>query len=480
MSLSSSPPLSAPQAPDVITDPATGRRFWTIGTLRYTKAGLITLFFWLMWNDFFLMLLEAVKPALTGLLMRSHGATNTQIALTGTVATVFTIWINPVVSTWSDRTRTSWGRRRPFLLIAAPPAALFLGLIPWAPEAWNWLMGHAWFAELFPPGSINGAVVAIAACGIVFGIFNAVLMGVFQYFYWDVVPKSVLGRFNATVKIVTTIQTFVWNYWIFGHAQNHMKWVYGLLAGLCLAAYMVSLFVVKEGDYPPPEPRPKKTFFAPFKSYVTDCFSHGYYWWIFGAFIAYQLGNLPNLYRLFHWSETIALDLDTIGKMQAWPTLGIVLLGYPLGALLDRFQPVRLVAVGLLMWAASNVVSFFFLRDATSLLVCMGLITLSQFVYGICVGVVMVEVFPREKIGQFSSANNIVHSIITFVLTPFVGMFFDWVNNYTYAYLWSATCQLVAAALFVKVYFNWRRRKLAEAATSSGPSFTPIPAITSS
>lgn len=148
--------------------------------------------------------------------------------------------------------------------------------------------------------------------------------------------------------------------------------------------------------------------------------------------------------------------------MQAWPSLGIVLLGYPLGALLDRFQPVRLVAVGLVMWACANIVSFFFLRDGPSLLVCMGLITLSQFVYGICVGVVMVEVFPREKLGQFSSANTIVHSLVTFVLTPFVGLFFDWVNNYACAYLWSATCQLAAAALFVKVYFNWRRRQRRE------------------
>ena len=216
----------------VIIDPKTKQRIWTAGTLRYTKGGLIILFFWLVWNDFFLMLMEAVKPALTGLLMKGHGASNTQLVLIGTITTTFTIWINPVVSTWSDRTRSSWGRRRPFLLLATPPAALFLAAIPWAPKIWNWLMTIPWFASVFPAGSVNGAIVAITVCAVLFGMFNSVLMAIFSYYFWDVVPEAMLGRFNAIARIVTTIKTFVWNYWIFGLAQNYMELIYGII-GQC-------------------------------------------------------------------------------------------------------------------------------------------------------------------------------------------------------------------------------------------------------
>ncbi|HSI09410.1 MAG TPA: MFS transporter [Rariglobus sp.] len=460
---------SAPHAAsaDIVTDPKTGRTLWCAGTLRYTKGGLIILFAWLMFNDFFLMLMETVKPSLSGILMREHGATNTEIAFyLGTLSTMLTIWINPVVSTWSDRTRTRLGRRRPFLLAAAPPAAVALAAIPWAPEGWKWLMGIPWFAAHFGSGSINGAVLAIGVCCVLFSIFNAVLLAIFMYYFWDVVPKAVLGRFNAIAKIITTLQSFVWNYWIFGLAEKHMHWIYGLLAAFFLAAYLGSVFMVKEGAYPPPEPRATSGVLAPIKSYFIDCFSHSYYLWFFAGFIAYQCGNISNLYRVFHWRETLGLNLDTIGKMQAWPAVSLVLLGYPLGALIDRLNPIRVLVPSLVLWGGCNVLSFFALRGAASLLVCMGLITLSSFIFTICINVLTVEVFPREKIGQFCSANSICQQFFVLLLTPVAGMFFDWVKNYTYVYLWSALWQFAAAGIFAKVYFNWKYRQATIAVNS--------------
>ncbi|MEO7934201.1 MAG: MFS transporter [Chthoniobacterales bacterium] len=450
--------LAAPLG-DVIKDPQTGQTLWCVGTLRYTKGGLVILFAWLMFNDFFLMLMEAVKPALNGILMRDNGATNTEIALyLGTLSAVFTIWINPVVSTASDRTRTRLGRRRPYLLAAAPPAALFLALIPWAPDGWRWLMGVPWVAARFGGGSISGAVLAIGVCSMIFSMFNAVLLSIFTYYFWDVVPKSLLGRFNAIGKIVTTIQSFIWNYWIFGLAEKHMHLIYAVLASLFLIAYVGSVITVKEGEYPPPEPIVKKNPLALIKGYFVDCFSESYYLWFFAGYIAYQVGNISNMYRIFHWNETLGLSLDTIGKMQAWPSLVIVLLGYPLGALVDRLNPMRVLGPSLLLWALCNVASFFFLRGATSLLLCIGAIMIASFIFGICASVATVEIFPREKIGQFCSANSISQQVFCFLITPLAGLFFDWIKDYTYVYLWSAVAQFLAAAIFTKVCFNWRHR----------------------
>lgn len=447
---------------DVIVDPATGQRLWTIGTLRYSRNGLIMLFVWLMWNDFFLMMMETVRPSLTGLLMRQHGATNTEIAFyLVSLSSACTVWINPVVSTWSDRTRTRWGRRRPFLMLAAPPAALFLGLIPWGPSIWNWFMSQGWFTASWGGGHFNGAVFAIGALSILFGVFNAVILSIFMYFFWDVVPKSVLGRFHAVAKIVTTLQAFVWNYWIFGLADRYLEWIYGVMAVLFVGVYMLSLWKVKEGEYPPPDSQPKRNPLVWVKNYCVECYGQKYYWWFFGGCIAVQTGVQSMNFTIFHWKETLGLDLDTIGKMQAWPMLGIVILGYPLGALLDRLRPVRLIGIALVLCAASNLLSFFFLRGATSLLVCMGINSLVMFIYTICFNLFNVEFFPREKLGQFCSANAIAHAIFTMLITPFVGMFFDWVKDYTYVYLWQTVFQLIAAGIFTKTYLNWRRRQLA-------------------
>jgi maltose/moltooligosaccharide transporter len=119
-----------PRAGGDASRPAT---IYTAGTLRYDRRQLLVLFFWLMWNDFSIMMIEQIGN-LNGFLMKDHGATYTQMALLGSIGGFILPWINPWVSTWSDRHRGNYGRRRPFLFVATPFFALFLALIPFMPD----------------------------------------------------------------------------------------------------------------------------------------------------------------------------------------------------------------------------------------------------------------------------------------------------------------------------------------------------------
>ena len=112
--------------PNAALPPATT---YSVGTLRYDKRGLWLLFFWLMWNDFSITLLEQVT-GLTRILMRDRAASFTLMAAFGTVGGILGMWINPFFSTWSDRLRTRFGRRRPFLLIATPLFAINFARFP--------------------------------------------------------------------------------------------------------------------------------------------------------------------------------------------------------------------------------------------------------------------------------------------------------------------------------------------------------------
>ena len=49
-----------------------------------------------------------------------------------TLDNIAALFIQPPVGAWSDRLRTPWGRRMPFILIGAPVGALAFGLIPMA------------------------------------------------------------------------------------------------------------------------------------------------------------------------------------------------------------------------------------------------------------------------------------------------------------------------------------------------------------
>lgn len=77
---------------------------------------------WPIFNNFVPLLLadRGVAPALIGFIL--------------TWDNYFNIVVQPVVGALSDRTRTRWGRRLPWLMVGAPLAAVAYAAIPWAPS----------------------------------------------------------------------------------------------------------------------------------------------------------------------------------------------------------------------------------------------------------------------------------------------------------------------------------------------------------
>lgn len=434
-------------SPNESTERVADQKTWTVGTLSYTKKEIVRLFSWLMWNDFCLVLKGSV-PALVPILMKDLGASNAVMGLyMGTLAGMLTIVINPVVSTWSDRHRGSYGRRRPFLLFATPFCALFLCAIPFMPR----------LAPHIGIGTGSGVIMLVGLTFIGFTAFNSVISAIFTYYYWDVVPFPLLGRFGSITKVVTTLAGFLWSFFIFGFAEKHMQAVFVGISALFLVVYTLSLWKVREGDYPPPPPPNKGSLLVPLRRYFVECFGQPYYRWVFAASVVFQIGNFTNMYQIFYFRDTLGMSLDTIGKMSAWPTLLIVLFAYPVGAFMDRLNPIRLVAPSLLLCALANIGCFFFLRGPWTLLIWTGLLAVMMFFFSISSGVMNVEVFPREKIGQFCSANQISCSMVALCMSYPVGLLIDYIKDYRYTFIWSAGFQILASVIFYRVYLNWKR-----------------------
>ena len=62
-------------------------KIYHAGTLTYTKAALVMLFFWLIWGDFCYTVMEAVTGPIMQLKFKALGASNTGMALLlGTMA----------------------------------------------------------------------------------------------------------------------------------------------------------------------------------------------------------------------------------------------------------------------------------------------------------------------------------------------------------------------------------------------------------
>ena len=99
---------------------------YRIGTLSYTKTALITLFIWMLWGDFCFWMMEALTPTLLPLMLKNHNANNLTIGLlVESLPSLLNFIINPIVSTSSDRTRSRWGRRIPYLMFSSPFVVFF-------------------------------------------------------------------------------------------------------------------------------------------------------------------------------------------------------------------------------------------------------------------------------------------------------------------------------------------------------------------
>ena len=102
-----------------------------VGTLIYSRAGLVTLVAWLLWGDFVYTLMENVMPSLLPMLLRDNGASNQAIAfIVSSIYMVVNAVANPIISYKSDRFRSRWGRRRPFILVTTPFVLLLLDYWP--------------------------------------------------------------------------------------------------------------------------------------------------------------------------------------------------------------------------------------------------------------------------------------------------------------------------------------------------------------
>ena len=304
----------------------------------------------------------------------------------------------------------------------------------------------------------SGAILVIGICYIAYAVFNSVIAALFMYYFWDVVPLTLLGRFTSLIKVVSTSATFIWNYLLFGLAERHMEAVYGGVAAFFFVLYLLSLWQVKEGEYPPPDARTKGGIVAPIRAYVIECFGRSYYLWVYAAMAMYQIGNISSVaYQNFYLIDQLHLSWDLVGKMRAWPALIIILVAYPLGSLIDRMNPIRVVPPALLLFSLVNLFAFFFLRGQWSLLLCATLIALASFIFSVSYGVLNVEVFPREKLGQFCSATAVTYQTMSMFLAVPLGILFDQIKDYRYTFLWSAAFQAFSALLFLKVYSNWRK-----------------------
>ena len=462
-----------------------------VGTLTYTRRQLAVLFCWLLWGDFCFMLMETVIPSILPLKFKELGASNVAIGLImTTLPMVINLVLNPVISFRSDRHRSRWGRRIPFILFSIPVIVVFLvgvglsdqlgfGLHAWLGKLAGVPAGHqnaitAWAAAKISALTPNQcAILMIGVMMVLFSVVNTFVNSVYWYLFTDVVPECLLARFMSWFRVVVTVSNIFYNFCIFRFAGSHATEIFLGAALLYFVGFGLMCLNVKEGQYPPPPPlvRGQTGWLAALKTFTRECHSLPHYRYVFLVCMCMGgAGAVGPFYLLY--SLALGMNLEMIGKLNGVSGIAgaVTILGA--GWLADRYHPIRIVIIGIVAQVALVLpvtMIWIFWKPAPevvfhlSMVIAVVLGAPTVAMVGMLDPPMLMRVFPRERYGQFCSANAMWRSIATIITGFLAGLFFDLLaarvgkdQAYCYLPVWALIFMLGALYFMLKLYASWK------------------------
>ena len=463
------PPPSASQNVVAVTP---GSKTYHCGTLTYTKIGLFVLFAWLLWGNFCFTLMESVVPSILPLKLKDLGCSNWLMGLILTTAPgILNMTVCPYVSFKSDRYRSRWGRRIPFIIWTMPFLCASLALMGLGDDICGLLQKHSEYLRHFTPATIT--IVLIAVFLIMFQFFNMFVGSVFWYLFNDVVPAQFLARFMGLFGIIGTGAGALYNYFIFQYAQSHMREIFIGAALLYLIGFGMACLMIKEGEYPPPEGENVKSGrgLKGIMTFFQESFSHKFYWFRFlSTSFAAAAGTIYTFAIFFNLE--MGLSLDQVGKISAISSIAMMAAMYCMAIFVDRWHPLRICVYGAVFGVLGNFMSmvwifvtipgnyFFWLN--------LGNVLIGTFL-GALMGVAglpaEMRIFPQSRFGQFCSAQAMLRSTFTVIFGVLAGLFIDVVRylcngsdySYRFIFLWITVFSAISAIFLVKVYIEWYR-----------------------
>ena len=443
------------------------------GTLVYTKPALVILFFWLIWGDFCYTVMEAVTGPIMQLKFKTLGASNTEIGLiVSTLPWIVYSILNPIISFKSDRFRSRWGRRIPFIVFSLPFLVFFLVCLGFGDRMGFWI--HAHLAALKGFSANQVVIVTLGVLLVVFTFFNTFVTSTFWYLFNDVVPEFLLARFMSWFRVVSLASSSFYNFFIFPHSASHATEIFLGAALLYLVGFGLMCLNVREGKYPPPPPYMggQTGPIAAIRTFGRE--THGFplyrYLWI-NTFIG-AIGTGATTFTLY-FQLAIGLTLAQIGLITGTVSIIVAALTVGTGWLADRYHPIRVVLSGMIFTLVFVVPAnlswlFWYPSPQTTFWVAMAIGTClsapAQALVGMWDPPMLMRLFPRTHYGQFCSINGVWKAVGTILGGVSAGAYLDFISHwvgqqraYYYLPVYSLCFSLPAFYFFLQVYRDWHK-----------------------
>ena len=435
------------------------------------------IFVWLLWGDLVWSLMEMIFPASMPLQLDRLGVPKEWIGyMMGTAGAVINMTFVPVISFRSDRTRTRWGRRIPYLLFTMPFLCVFLSILGFSDHIGAWIRNSS-LPQRLNLSPVTLIVIVMGVLILLYDIFNVFVNSIYWYLFRDVVPSAFLGRFMATFRMVGALGTMIWGAFIYGKLETHTPYIYVGAALVYFFGFGLMCLMVKEGKYPPPqdfvksEPWLRKTLRA-IRTYARECFSHPLFVSFYLAQGLFAMAAACVMYRQFFFIRHLGFSLADMGHVLAIISPIALAMQFPLGWLVDKIHPARGYLISMTVCVPLIFAGYFY--DTYSI----AGYTLHAFSMYVIVTAVqmpflqlkeaseiplMMRIFPAAQYGQFSSAQAMLRHF-SIILGSIAGAtFMGWTNRQygdagnAFAYLWHGVFQTLGVICLWVVFLYWRR-----------------------
>ncbi|MER7407949.1 MFS transporter [Streptomyces sp. NPDC000070] len=277
-------------------------------------------------------------------LLREHISSAAVVGLLMGMDNLLGIFIQPWIGNRSDRTRTSWGRRMPYLVVGMPIAAALFVIIPHASASLPLLIAtmfmYALVANTFKP--IAEALVP------------------------DFIAPERRSRANAAVKIASSLTAIVAAAVSIFLVDNHLSIAFAIPAAIMLLSIGVLGATVRDSHSPAyqaavaedlriqhaehKEPRVRDTFFEILRDTDRSRLLLLVAILLFGSAWAASRSLMTP-----YGTEALGMSRGAAGGLTLPSGIAFIVVAYPAAVLAERHGRLRVMAIGMSVFAAAMV-----------------------------------------------------------------------------------------------------------------------------
>jgi Na+/melibiose symporter-like transporter len=336
---------------------------------------------------------------------------------------MISLFLVPYIGYCSDRSRSRWGRRRPFLQASALVGCAAMLGVAFAPSIAA--AAHATLGD-WSPGLVALQLGLFCVCWSVFDCAAITAGALFSGLVNDIMPRSVIGRFYAIFRIVGLGVAITFNLSVFALTDSYLFEILLAIALVFGLSTTVMCAMTREGHYPEPAAVPAgSSRFVVAYAHTARCFGERRYWCAFASFTLAAVTFGP--FNIF--SQGYALDLgmskSELGSLTAGAYAVSIVAAFGIGWLVDRVGPVRVSAGMMGLYFVIVLCGCFLVRDAPAFRCFYLAHVVVSGAYFTAASSLPMALFPSAEFVRYNSSKDILVAFANIVVGASLGPLLD-------------------------------------------------------